>query len=100
MASIRPHHVAIAGVALAAATLAAHIGVGARPAHCAIHGQLPDSTCTPGAINQNVTQANIQTTICVQGFTKTIRPPVSYTNPLKMRLMAEYGQTNASSKDS
>ena len=35
---------------------------------------------TPGVRNPAVTQATIGTTICVRGWTATIRPPVSYTN--------------------
>jgi hypothetical protein len=34
-------------------------------------------------LNPNVTQGTIKTTICVNGWTKTVRPPVSYTNKLK-----------------
>jgi hypothetical protein len=45
-------------------------------------------TVTPGAINPNVTQANIQKTICVSGFTSTIRPPASYTTKLKIAQLA------------
>ena len=41
----------------------------------------------PGAINPAVTQANIKTTICVSGWTKTVRPPTSYTNKIKRNLM-------------
>lgn len=41
----------------------------------------------PGADNPAVTQANIMNTICVSGWTKTIRPPVSYTNAIKQHLM-------------
>lgn len=41
----------------------------------------------PGVVNPNVTQANIHQTICVSGWTKTVRPPVSYTNKLKRQLM-------------
>jgi len=37
----------------------------------------------PGAINPVVTQANIDTTICVPNWTKTVRPPAKYTNKLK-----------------
>ena len=44
---------------------------------------LPNAKVTPGAINPSVTQSNIGSTICVLGFTKTIRPPVSYTTGLK-----------------
>jgi len=44
---------------------------------------LPNSKLTPGATNPAVTQSTIRSTICVIGYTKTIRPPVSYTNKLK-----------------
>jgi len=44
---------------------------------------LPNTTLTPGFVNPNVTQANIRSTICVLGWTKTVRPPVTYTNALK-----------------
>ena len=37
----------------------------------------------PGAINPDVTQATIATTICQRGWTATIRPPVSYTGKWK-----------------
>ena len=47
---------------------------------------------TPGALNADVTQANIAQTICVRGWTKTVRPPVAYTNALKVKQMREYGE--------
>ena len=49
---------------------------------------LPDSKVTPGVTNPAVTQETINQTICVSGWTKTIRPPVSYTNKLKKQQMA------------
>ncbi len=49
----------------------------------------PDYSYPPGATNPAVTQANISTTICRPGYTKTIRPPASYTNALKRRQMRE-----------
>jgi hypothetical protein len=42
-------------------------------------------------INPDVTQANIGSTICKRGWTKTIRPPTDYTNALKVKQMREYG---------
>src|SRR4029450_8073014 len=36
-------------------------------------GPLPDSTRTPGAISEKVTQENIGQTICGSGYTKTVR---------------------------
>ncbi|MDQ6723741.1 MAG: hypothetical protein M3Z01_05690 [Thermoproteota archaeon] len=68
------------------------------PSKCnIINGDLPDPQCTPGSINTSVTQDNIKNTICVSGFTKTIRPPVSYTSPLKTNLMHSYGFTDSRS---
>ncbi len=52
---------------------------------------IPDHTRTPGAINKDITQDNIQTTVCVAGWTKTIRPSASYTEELKKRQMRELG---------
>ena len=51
---------------------------------------LPNSSLTPGAIDSNVTQQNIQSTVCVKGYTKTVRPPASYTNKLKKRQIRQY----------
>jgi hypothetical protein len=59
--------------------------------NCLSTNGLPDSGCTPGAIDPNVTQSNIQQTICLPGYTAGVRPPTSFTNPLKLRLMAAYG---------
>ena len=42
-------------------------------------------------------QATIRKTICVPGWTKKIRPPVSYTNKLKVQQMAQYGDTGSPS---
>ncbi len=58
-------------------------------------GVLPDPTCTPGATDPRVTQDNIDSTICVPGYTKTVRPPVSYTEPLKFKIMDAYGHTDS-----
>lgn len=52
---------------------------------------LPDPVMTPGVANPAVTQDNIHETICVSGWTKTVRPPVSYTNKLKREQMEAYG---------
>lgn len=53
---------------------------------------LPDAKCTPGAATAAVTQANIKTTICVSGYTGTIRAPQSETGPLKKIAMRAYGE--------
>ena len=62
-----------------------------------VNGGLPDPKCTPGAINPTVTQDNIHNTICVAGYSKNVRPPISYTAPLKMKLMKSYGLTDSRS---
>jgi hypothetical protein len=55
---------------------------------------LPDPACTPGALNPNVTQATIGSTICRLGWTKTIRPSVAYTDALKRRGIVAYGYSD------
>src|SRR6266516_6704078 len=47
-------------------------------------------TLTPGVANPDVTPATLGTTICKHGWTRTIRPPVSYTNSLKLEQMRRY----------
>ena len=54
---------------------------------------LADPVRTPGVVNPDVTQATIHSTICVPGWTRTVRPPVAYTNDLKARQMRAYGET-------
>ncbi len=51
----------------------------------------PDPGCTPGAVNPAVTQGTIGRTICVRGWTKTVRPPESITAIEKLASMAAYG---------
>jgi hypothetical protein len=46
---------------------------------------LPIHSVTPGGVNPTVSQSNIHSTICVSGYTKSIRPPASYTTKLKKR---------------
>jgi hypothetical protein len=43
----------------------------------------------PGVVNPEVRQDNLDSTICNPGYTKRIRPPVTYTNPIKIKLMAQ-----------
>jgi hypothetical protein len=45
--------------------------------------RLPDRRCTPGAIDPAVAQADIHSTICVAGYTDTVRPPASQTEAFK-----------------
>ncbi len=47
-------------------------------------------TLTPGVLNPDVTQATIRTTICAHGWTRTIRPPTTYTSDLKLRQLRRF----------
>ncbi|WP_409465231.1 hypothetical protein [Amycolatopsis sp. GA6-003] len=57
---------------------------------------LPDPVCTPGATNPDVTQDTIDDTICVPGWTATVRPPTSYTTKLKKQGIIDYGYSDTS----
>ena len=52
---------------------------------------LPDPRLTPGATDPRVTQADIAQTICVSGYTATVRPPESVTAAIKANAMIAYG---------
>jgi len=54
-----------------------------RPGECHAVGLLPDPFCTPGSVDPAVTQATIGSTICVTGWTSTVRPPSGETTPFK-----------------
>lgn len=56
-----------------------------------VNNVLPDPSCTPGVVNPDVNQSNINQTICVRGWTSTIRPPQSYTSALKLQSIMDYG---------
>jgi hypothetical protein len=58
-------------------------------------GVVADPGRTPGVLNPDVTQATIASTICVRGWTRTIRPPTDYTNALKAKQLRTYGLTGA-----
>jgi hypothetical protein len=45
---------------------------------------------TPGVVNPDVRQGTIGQTICVRGWTRTVRPPTDYTSELKVRQLREY----------
>jgi len=60
--------------------------VSASDRRCAERDDLPDPRCTPGAIRSGVPLA----TICTYGYSRSVRPPESYTEPLKLRQMRAY----------
>lgn len=76
--------------AIAAGLLALYLAV--RPHRAPLLPRL-----TPGVASTEVTQANIRDTVCHRGWTKTIRPPVAYTNALKLKQMRRYGLRGAPS---
>ncbi|WP_370116960.1 hypothetical protein [Streptacidiphilus sp. MAP12-33] len=98
---------AVRRLSISAAALALTTGgllLGAGSAHAAAtcsqdYLPLPDPTCTPGATNPDVTQDTIDSTICVSGWTATVRPPTSYTNALKKQQIAEYGYSDTNLSD-
>jgi hypothetical protein len=56
-----------------------------------------DPVRTPGVLNPDVTQQTIGATICLPGWTKSVRPSTDYTNALKVRQMRAYGLTGSPS---
>jgi hypothetical protein len=76
-------HVFMSAVSVVLAVVAATPAVG--------QGALPDPTKTPGALNPEVRQDTIGSTICVSGWTRTIRPPQQYTSALKRQQLREFG---------
>jgi len=46
---------------------------------------------TADVLNPDVRPETIATTICVSGYTKSVRPATSYTNGVKRKLMREQG---------
>lgn len=54
---------------------------------------------TPGEINPKINQNNIHQTICITNWTSTVRPPVYYTNALKLKQLKQYGYADKNLKD-
>jgi hypothetical protein len=75
--------------------------VQSQPAPASCHAvdsgpyERPDPSCTPGALNPAVTQTTIHKTICVAGWTDTVRPAESVTEEEKAASMAAYGDTGS-----
>ncbi|MFJ9906201.1 hypothetical protein ACIRVK_25470 [Streptomyces sp. NPDC101152] len=87
-------------LSLAVAGLILSTGSAAHAASCSQdYLPLPDPTCQPGDYNPDVTQSTIDSTICVSGWTATVRPPASYTNALKVKQISEYGYSDTSTAD-
>ncbi len=108
---MNPQRSFLAGAAGATAAVLAAVALSA-PAHAAVlstvepaatcsqsYLPLPDPSCTPGTTNPDVTQSTIDSTICVSGWTATVRPPTSYTNKLKAQGIIDYGYSDTSMSD-
>jgi hypothetical protein len=60
----------------------------------ALADDLPNSIMTPGWTDPRVTQETIKQTICVSGYTSTVRPSTPYTNKLKREQIKAYSYTD------
>jgi hypothetical protein len=81
----------------AAAALRAGLTTSAPPATSPLgYRVLPIATLTPGTTDTRVTPETITTTICVSGWSASVRPPTSVTDPIKTERIAAYGYDSAS----
>ena len=69
---------------------AATTGTAASARGISLRRGLP-SRSHPGVVSSAVTQENIANTICVPGWTATVRPPTSYTQALKRSTLTRVG---------
>lgn len=85
---------ALVVLVLVGCTPAAQHAATPTPTHpsgvCAAGPAYPDPACTPGATDPKVTQATIRSTICVPGWTATVRKT---SQAVKDQVLAEYGLT-------
>ena len=87
---------ALAGGGLVRSTVSSHaVQPQPRPGTCHARGtgelSMPDPRCTPGAIDPAVTQRNLGRTICHSGYSESVRPPESITEPEKRASLLAYG---------
>jgi hypothetical protein len=78
----------VACLLLGGALLVVLVYRGSRPA--ALSPDRASWLLTPGVANAQVTQETIGSTICVSGWSSSIRPDTGYTNALKLGQMEEY----------
>ncbi len=72
---------------------ARRLGKVVREEGCVERDGLPDRRCTPGAIRSGVSLARI----CRYGYSRSVRPPESYTEALKLSQMRAYGLSGSAS---
>jgi hypothetical protein len=89
VASVDPSHAALAAALVLAAIALLLVVRGREGGHAA--AVVASWTRTPGVLNPEVTQASIHTTICVSGYSRSVRPPSDYTSRLKVEQMHPYG---------
>jgi hypothetical protein len=53
----------------------------------------------PGRTNPAVTQSTLHATVCMRGWTATVRPPTSYTDALKLRQLRRLGYHDTHAAD-
>jgi hypothetical protein len=92
----RPSTFAASASGLPRSSASVHVVQRQPPAGtCHAHGHgvysLPDPHCTPGAIDPHVTQGNLARTICRSGYSASVRPPESITEPEKRASLRAYG---------
>jgi hypothetical protein len=73
--------------------------LGTTAALAAAAPDVQDHNNTPGVRDPNVTQGNIQTTICVAGYTETVRPHLPITNAIKKKQIAAFGYSDKKMAD-
>jgi hypothetical protein len=59
---------------------------------CRVVDGRADAACTPGALNPQVTQDTIHTTMCLPGWTDRVAPPAQLVTELKLRQMREFAE--------
>ena len=90
------------GIVGSAGIAHADVGVGPGPTNYSeqpqptpgsCHYRSADPACTPGAISPKVTLQTLDTTICRNGYSKSIRPPHAITEAEKKANAAAYSYT-------
>ncbi len=59
---------------------------------CRVVDGRADARCTPGALDPDVTQDTLHSTVCAPGWTDKVQPPNSYITALKLRQMRDFGE--------
>jgi hypothetical protein len=72
------------------ATLCAFMLGGAMGVMAQAPQALPNPQITPGAIDPAITSQNLQSTVCVKGYTAKVRPDKKYTNRMKRQQLRQF----------